>query len=75
MQGGAKLLVHMIDVCLKNALAIDYSLCKEVEIHFFNNFSSIVRTQFSKKGKITSENHGKLFLFSSELVIILQYKL
>ena len=34
MAGVAKLLVHMVDFCLKNLLAIDCILCKGVEIHF-----------------------------------------
>ena len=64
MAGVAKLLVHMIDFCLKNLIAIDCSLWKGVGIHLF----SVLRTQLSKKVKITSENHRKLFLLSLKLV-------
>ena len=68
MAGVDKLLVHMIDFCLKNLLAIDCSLCKGVENTLFDNLFSVLRTQLSKKVKITAENHGKLFLLSSKLV-------
>ena len=46
----------------KNVLAID---CGNT---LFYNFFSVLRTQLSKKVKITSENHENLFLLSSKLV-------
>ena len=58
----AKLLVHMHGRLLPQKSPRDRLQSLQGDGNtLFDNLFSVLRTQFSKKVKITSENHGKLF--------------